>query len=484
MIGAALLTVALAAVDPCAPVEPAGKLDPAAAEAYRKVGDAERAAGSQRTAAVAYRSALAHDPSDRAARKALNALCREGTGENDFQQGIHLMDAGDLRGAVAGFQRARAGGQDPSAALLEGICHYELGEDEQAKPLLREAEAAPVHRDAARFYLGLLALRRGETYEAASLLDSAAANPGLRDIALDMARYSRRSGKLVLSFLGEAGWDSNVILLPTGATAAGQASDSLAGFSGSVLYRPHGESGPYLRLSGLYRKQMQIGTLDFGGLSGAAGWQLGRASRHLVAEYDYDYRTLGGSPFLSAHRLLASGSLTIGSVLLSATYFARFESYQDSLNSSFSGVVRYSSFSGVVHNGDASILFPAGRALWIGLGYGVGHDAADVADYSWFQHGPRAQLRWQPGRALRFEVDAYVNFRPYDNLATYVINNVPDTVKRSDTFLDGLALAEYDLGDRWALRLSVEVLRALSNVSAFDFVKVVPVLGIAYTLGL
>ncbi len=472
MTSAILLALALGAADPCAPVEPAAAADPAAAVAYRKVGDAERAAGSRETATVAYRAALAHDPSDQASRKRLRSLCEQGTSRGDpFGEGVRLMKSGDLAGAVAAFQEARAGGPDPSSALLEGICYYELGEDEQAEPLLREAEAAPAHRDAAHFYLGLMALRAGEASQATTLLDSAAANPGFGAIASDMARLSRRSGKLVLSFLAESRWDSNVILLPSGATPSGQVSDGSAAFTATGLYRPYGEIGPYLRALGLYSQQFQINTFDLGGLSGAVGWQLGRPGRRLLAEYDYDYRTLGGSPYLSAHRLLASGWLAAGDVILSATYFARFESYQSSL---------FSPFSGIVQNAEAKIMVPIGKSVWLGAGYGAGRDATDQSSYSWIQHGPRAQLRWQLSRSARLGVDASVTFRPYDNVATY--NGAQ--VKRSDTFLDALALVEYDLADRWTARLSVEGLRTFSNVSNFDFFKVVPVLGIAYVMGL
>ncbi len=251
----------------------------------------------------------------------------------------------------------------------------------------------------------------------------------------------------------------------------GQAGDGRAAFTASALYRPNGESGPYLRASGLYSQQFQIETFDLGGLSGAVGWQLGRPNRRLLAEYDYDYRTLGGSPFLSAHRLLASGWLAAGDVILSATYFARFESYQSSL---------YSPFSGTLQSAEAKAMVPFGKWVWLGVGYGAGRDATDQSSYSWIQHGPRAQLRWQLGRSARVGVEASVTFRPYDNVATY--NGAQ--VKRSDTFLDALALVEYDLADRWTARFSVEGLRAFSNVTNFDFLKVVPVLGLVYVTGL
>jgi hypothetical protein len=105
------------------------------------------------------------------------------------------MEGGDLRGAIAAFKEARAQGPDPSAALVQGVCHYELGEDGEARAAFREAATAPAHREAADFYLGLLALREGDDGEAARLLDAAAANPGFAPAASDLARPARRSGK-------------------------------------------------------------------------------------------------------------------------------------------------------------------------------------------------------------------------------------------------------------------------------------------------
>ena len=65
---------------------------------------------------------------------------------------------------------------DASAALLEGICDYQLGEDTAAQPLLLHAESRPEHRDLARFYLGLIALRAGEARRASVLFEQASAN--------------------------------------------------------------------------------------------------------------------------------------------------------------------------------------------------------------------------------------------------------------------------------------------------------------------
>jgi tetratricopeptide (TPR) repeat protein len=468
MIGAIALLV-LGVVDPCAPVKVEASADPESAAAYRQVADAERARGAQETAILAYRSAAERDPADQASRQALSDLCAGGTneGEDRFQEGLRLMDAGDLRGAIAAFHDARASGPNPSAALLEGVCHYQLHEDREAVPLLRQAESAPVHRDAARLYRGLVALRSSDAREAAALLETAAANPGVGLIASDLARLARRDGRLVLSFLADSGWDSNVALLPNGAPSTSQSADGGASLSGMGLFRPSGDNGPYLRAIGRYHWQAQLGAYDYGGASGAVGWQLAGAGRRLLGEYAYDYQTLGGSGFLSAHRLLASGWLPAGPLTLAATYFVRFESY----------LSIWSPFSGTVHRieGRSSLALGAAR---LGLAYRVTRDGTDRSDLSWLEHGPRANLQVALSRRARFGLEGALSFRAYDAPAAGAL------ASRADTYLDGVALFEYDLADRWTVRASLEARDALSNDPAFAYARIVPTVGLAYVLGL
>jgi hypothetical protein len=470
MIGAFVLLM-LGAADPCAPVEALAKADPEAAAAYRQVGAAERARDARDTAVVAYRSAAERDPADAASRRALTELCSPGgtdRGEDGFQQGLRLMDAGDLRGAIAAFREARTLGPNPSAALLEAVCHYQLHEDREAEPLLREAETAPVHREAARFYRGLVAMRSGDAREASALLETAAGNPAFGPLASDLARMTRRDGRLVFSFLAESGWDSNVALLPNGSPQS--ASDGGATLSGMGLFRPMGDRGLYLRAVGQYHWQAQLGSYDFGDVSGAVGWHLAGAGRGLLAEYGYDYQALGGSGFLSAHRLLASGWFSPGALkalTLSATYFARFESY-------FSV---WSPFSGTVHRVEGRAAVGLGAAR-LGLAYRVTRDVTDRSDLAWLEHGPRADLRVALTGRARLGLDGGLSFRAYDSPAAGAL------ASRSDTYLDAAALFEYDLGNRWTVRASLEARDALSSDPTFAYARFVPTLGLAYVLGL
>lgn len=468
----ALLAMSLAAADPCAPVALAGSLDADAATAYREVGDAERAAGSRETAVVAYRQALAHNPSDAAARRALDSLCQEALAPPDaeqpsmFSQGLARMDAGDLRGASVAFQAARRQAPDPAAALLQGVCLYALGEDDRAEPLFREAEAAAAHQDAARFYRGLIALRSGRAAEAASLLDAAAASQGFGPLAADVARIAHRTGRLVLSVFAESRWDSNVPLLANSSPEASQAGDGAGGLTASALLRPFGR-GPYLRVTGLVHKQLQLNAYDLAGVSPAFGWQLSGTRHGLLAEYGFDYRALGWSSFLLAHRLFASGWTNLGRLSLSGSYFARFESFQST----------WEPFSGTLQGGEARGALSLGPAR-IGIAYHLSRDSAKTSELSWWEHGPRAELKLRLGSRARAGLEVGVSWRSYSGVSPTL------SVKRADTYFDGAALAEYDISDHWIARFSLEARRALSNASAFQYSKLVPTLGLGYVVGL
>jgi Flp pilus assembly protein TadD len=465
------LALALAAAtadpaDPCAPV-PALAPDLAAAREYRAVGDAELSRGARRTAAAAYRAAAARDPGDGVSRAALARLCAERPLADPFAEGVAAMEAGDSRAALQAFRAARgAAPPSPSSALLEGICHYDLGEDAEAEALLRIAETAPAHRDAARLHLGLLRLRAGDGGGAAALFDAAGNGPGLSRVAGDLARLARREGRLVLSVLAESGWDSNVTLAPSEAVP-GPEGDGAYGVTAAALWRPRGPSGPYLRGSAGLTEQLSLGAYDFGAFDAAAGWQARLRSLTLLAEYDLGARTLGDDPFLTAQRLLASAILVRRGSSLSATYSARFEDYARA----------YRDYSGVLHRGELRLSFPIARALRGAVSYGAARDLARAADLSYLEHGPRAELRLAVGRSLRLGVEVAASFRRHDEASA------AGAPVRADELYDAAALAELDLGAHLTLRAGIQGRVARSSLDAFAYDKVVPSLGLLWMAG-
>jgi tetratricopeptide (TPR) repeat protein len=464
VIAAILAALSLGAADPCAPIEHAATPDPQSAAAYRAVAQAEAASGSQDTAILAYRRAAALDPDDRASRAALGRYCRAGPRKDPARDGMAKMDSGDLRGAIADFRSARAEGDDSSLALLEGICHYQLGEDRDAEAALRVAERAPGEADLARLYLGLLALREGSATRAASLFDAASGSAAIGSAAHELARLARSEGRWALTIEAASGYDSNVNLAPPTAPPSREGDGQYA-LAATGLLRPWGSAGPYLRGQGFLNQQLRLGAFDASGGDAAAGWQLGEGRWSGVAEYDYAYRTFGGAPFLSAHRLLASAWTALGDLTLGATWFVRFEDYADG----------YSPFSGTLQAGELRTSFGVGARARLALAYGVARDATRDPILSYLEHGPRAELRVVAARRVRVGAELAGTLRRYGAFDPTL------GVRRSDAYLDAGALAEWDPSLRWTVRVALHGRLALSNVPGFDYSKLVPTLGLAYT---
>ncbi len=472
----ALIGLLLAAADPCATVALAPSPDPEAAALYRQAGDDERSAGGLETAALAYRAAAALDTNDAISRQALRELCaQDGTKVDPFQAGLLQMEARDWRVAATSFRQVRLSSGDLSAALLEGICDYHLGDDAAAEPLLRLAEARPEHQDLTSFYLGLIALRAGAAPRASALFAQASANPTLGVLAADLSRLARQDARLVLTFVAQVGYDSNLSLAPAGATTGWTMSggtmhgDGLYGLGASALLRPLGPSGPYLRGEGFLRQQLQLGTYDAGGVEAAAGWQFLSRSRGLLAEYAYAYSTFGGASYRSANRLTGAGWLAAGGLTWSARYSGQFENY---LSATLDG------FSGVLHRAEVRAALPIGTGGWVGVAYGASRDAANLGITSYTEHGPRLDLRLLLSAHVWVRAFAGVSFRTYDAYDSTT------AVTRSDRYLDGAVLAEYDLGSGWSARGSLDARKAFSNAPAFEYDKLIPMIGIAWQKGL
>jgi hypothetical protein len=451
--------------------------DPDTAAVYRAVGDDERAAGHADAARIAYREALRRDGADAGARAGLAALCvREAKAAppparppDDFDRGVALMERGDRAGAIAAFVAARAEGPDPAATLLEAICRYELGDSRRARPLLEEARATPKVAGTALFFLGLIALEEDESARAASLFTAAAsADAGLAGTAAGLARLSHREGRVVVSALSEAGYDSNVELTPDGTAARGGAADGYGSAVAGLFARPSGTTGAYLRATAQYRKQLRIESYDLGQGGAALGLRAGRGGRYAAAEYAYDFLTLGGRSYLSAHRLLATGRTTRGRFSLGATYAARFESFLTAATAQYSGLH---------HDVETEVGWQPAAAAAVGVGYHGGRDDTRDAALSYVEQGPVALLRLGLGGPARLVAEGRFTWRRYDAVD-------PDLgVERRDRYLDGALLGELDVADSWTVRATVTGRRALSDLSDFQYDKLVATLGVVYTLG-
>jgi hypothetical protein len=461
MIGTVLLLL-LSGTDPCAPVAADLPPDPATAALYRDVAGSEDLAGDGDAAAAAYREVLRRDPDDGASRTALAGLCRRSRAARRFEEGLDRMQARAWAGAATAFAEARAGGAGAAAALLEGVARFELGEDDLAAVALAEAALDPRLRDAARLHQGLLALRKGSPARAVEAFEDASGPGALSPLAAQLSRQARLSGRLVVIAALDAGRDSNPALLDRDPTADATASVGL-----SALVRPLGRWGPYLRASGQLRRYDALGDLDLSGLDAAAGLQLGRDAAGALAEYGLVLRRLGGEPYLTAHRALASGWVATGPVLWSAVALARLERF----------AADWDPLSGVLLRGELRAGIPLGRAVLAGLSYGAARDWTDTAALSFGEHGPRADLQILLGPRLVLLADAGAAWRSADAFDPVL------GATRRDLTLDGSLTLEWDLRHGLLLRGAVSGRRARSTVDAYSHDAWMPSLGLRYVFG-
>ncbi|HYD41042.1 MAG TPA: hypothetical protein VEB43_09430 [Anaeromyxobacter sp.] len=453
--------------DPCAPISP-GLADPGAAEAYEGVADEERAAGREESAVAAYRAALERDAGRDRARAALEELCAARRSDGAFTRGLERVRAGDCRGALPALDEARTAG-DPAASLLAGVCRYQLGEDDAAAEALREAADDEETRASAELYLGLLALRGGRPGEASPLFRSAAADPGLAPVARALARDARREGRVVLSLLGEASWDSNADVAPGGGIGPEDSADGVGGGTALLTVAPWRERGPYVRGAFTLQEQARRDEFDLLATSLAAGLPLGPGSRGLLVEYGWDERRVGGAPYLSAHRLLAEGRAALREGLTAgAAYALRGETFRSA---------ELEDDSGLRHDLQVDVTAAIRRAR-LTAGWQGGWNGARVEWRASAEHGPLLGLSAPLSPRARAVLElAYVwrRWREED----------PDLdVRRRDAYVDAAARLELELADRWTAYLSVAGRRAFSNVPELRYARVVPTAGLSYTAGL
>jgi hypothetical protein len=279
-----------------------------------------------------------------------------------------------------------------------------------------------------------------------------------------------------VTLLAEAGFDSNVALVPRGPAAGGTSGmmggmdgDGLYGLGASVLFRPSGQSGPYLRAGGALRQQFRLGAYDLAGLEAAAGWQAARDGHGALAEYAYAFHAFGGAPFLSAHRLTGAAWLAGAGLTWSARYAAQLEDYRSPT---------LAGFSGVLHRAEVRAALPVGAGGWIAAEYGASRDEASLGITTYTEHGPRVELRALLGPRLRLGASAGLSWRAYDSRDAVL------GVTRRDRYLDAAALAECDLAPGWTARLSLEGRRSFSDAPALEYDKLLPMIGVAWQLGL
>ncbi|HEY8206898.1 MAG TPA: hypothetical protein VIG99_05435 [Myxococcaceae bacterium] len=468
----------------CSKVEPAPVADKAAARAYLEVGDGERRQGNPETAAVAFREAIRLDPSSAPARARLLDLCRaeEPEGDEVVSRAARAVEEGRYEEAVALLgPRYRAKGQaDPSTALLYGISLYERGEDAAAQEALERAQQSEETRDPASVFLGLLALRSGdsERAEAQFARVDRGASSELSATARELSALARRNARLAVSMQAEGGYDSNVDQFPD--QAGSGTGDFLYGGMASALFRPLGERGPYAVAGARLRNLQQFGEYDLGWVGGAAGYRLELGQNQLRVEYAYDQIWLDFQPFLGAHQIQLDGRLEVPFGRLGGLVSARAETYsrlEQGVNGIGNGEVKTEQYSGPTFDAEVSVGW-AGSPGELRLLYRGELHRSQKEELSWLDHGPglRAVAAFSSRRVL---VDARVTARTH-----LAAEPGPGNVVRQDTYLDGAISFEQDLVGPLSFSLTAGGRKAFSNVPNFVYTRLYGSAGLIFTAGL
>ncbi|QRK05922.1 hypothetical protein JQX13_38175 [Archangium violaceum] len=376
------------------------------------------------------------------------------------------MDAGDWREALTLLRLPAAQELGAATHLLEGICLYELEEDDEARRLLEaardDAELAP----SAELFLGLLAQRRGHAAKAAEAFARVASRDDgeLGLAARTLLTHSRREGRLSLALALGGGYDTNPLLTAPGSPRPAIASDAAAQGSASLIASPWGTRGPYARARVQGRRQARLRSFDLLGAQAGAGWQLMRGGLRLGADYGWEGLMLGGGLFLTGHQLAATLGWQPGATGLDASYSVRRDTFHPEPSAGYSGM-RHAAALRLTH--------VLGGKLIARGGYGAGLTAPAAPELAYVEHGPQAGLYLPLGTSVRISLEGRWSWREY--------GNAPE---RSDTQLDGFGALEVDLATRWMVRAELSAIRVRSSMPTLSYATMVGSLSLQYAASL
>lgn len=445
----ALLTMAFTAT-PCGPITPATAVDPALAALYAEEGQGELERGNFEAAAVAFTLALSLDGSREGAAAARQQACLS-LGERSLETVDALMDAQRWAEALAAL--ADLSLAPPAArALLEGVCHFQLGDDDAAKVALGRAVKDPAHEADARVLLSLLALRRGSARGAeAQLRALERGGHELGGSLSSLLRQASRGGALTVRASLFGGVDSNPAFAPMGEGTP----NGLLGFTGLLQVVPWGAVSPYARVAAGGREYPGLPALrTFTGV-GTLGMQLGRGGDRLAVDYSLDGVLFGADPYAVTHGPRLEGSLQLGPVLVFAEWMLRFERYLPADALDFSGVRQDAGLG-------ATAVLPAGFSVEVA--WDLERDQAQKRELSMLEHGPRVSVAWMRGR-VRALAGASLDWRSYD------VFDADLGVQRADVRVRPSLRVEVDVADWLSLFLAGDAAVVESNAEAVRSVR-------------
>ncbi len=455
MIGAVLqVLLAAAGCDAIDRTDP----DEALAAVYAAVAQEEERLGALTAAAAAWRSAAALSIPGGVCDLALSRVCGEAQARLDFEAGLERFKAGDCHAALPRMQAARSGTETTAAALLEGICDYELGDDASAITALEAAHAMPELQGTADLYLGLVALRRGDDPHAAQKLHAAAQGPteGLRSLAAELLATVDTHQRLKIEGSIEGGYDSNATQLAYATALPGGGNDGFGAATVGAHLHPWGTNGPFLSVGGGYRKYVRLAQSDVGLGTGSVGWQLATQRTWASLDYGVDFISVGATPWLLRNRGTARLLLAIDRFAVSAEYVLGYDALQRIEAQGYTGF-RHSARLAVAIRLGAHTLELSGLLI---RSLAVAVERASVE--------PGAELRWtvRPGARWELSLAAGARVRNYDAVDADL------GVARAELQLDGQLRADFELTQNLALFALVEDREVFANVAALSYTRV------------
>jgi hypothetical protein len=344
------------------------------------------------------------------------------------------------------------GAPEASRALLEGVCHFELGDDAAAKLALERAVNDPLHEDEARVLLSLLALRRGSARAAEQQLRALEA--GGRSLGAPLSsllRQATRGGSVTARASVFGGVEFNPAYAPMGM----EETRGLVGFTALGQWVPLGAVSPYLRVAAGGREYPGLSALRTLTGVGTLGFQLMRGGDRLAVDYGLEGIFFGTSPYAVTHGPRVEGSLQLGSFLVYAEWMLRFESFLPSDAEDFSGP-RHEVAAGV------SSALPLGFSFE--LGWGFIRDGARQSVLALVETGPRLALGWSRARTRATAMVA-LEWRNYDAYDEDL------GVRREDVRVRPSLRLEYDFTDWLSGFVAGDASVVSSNVEAVTSVR-------------
>jgi tetratricopeptide (TPR) repeat protein len=400
----------------------------------------------------------------------LGSLCSPSSGfaASSLERGVALFESGDFVGAARELEAAHK--TDPSdidATLLLGITYYRLGQQEDAEPLLKVAQASddPDVSGSARIFLGLLANDEGDAGRAEMLLERVAGSPS-SDLAASARSLLQQTvpATWTVALALRPEYDSNVSLLPGSAQNPGplgpQADGDLLAL-GSVQYRPFSAARLLLNATSSYREQLHL--TKFNSLANSLSARYGVSfTKNDQAElaYEFELLTLGSSLYALGDAAEAGYRRKLfGDFGLGANYTLRYRKYYPA---------DYSPYTGLSHTVAVGPRWGGSeRSLELGASYLLAKEYTDDHSLTAFGQGGSIFVSAHPFKAFELTLTSFALDRRF-----------PGT--RRDVQLYGGLSATVDLTVHLALVVGGTFLRNISNDSGFDYKKATAYLGLAY----